>query len=122
MGHHHRKNRPEVQASTSENVNTNTNTNTNTNPLGNVDLASMLGNFNLDNVDMSKIDFNKVQSMMQKIKLPDNMSSGESGSKAGDPRLDFLSSLKGILPPGRSKTMDNVTKFIQLTSLMSSKH
>ena len=115
MGHHHRKNRPEVETRPTENANTNTN------PLGNMDLSSMLGNFNLDNIDLSKIDFNKVQSMMQNIKLPDNIGSGENGTKAADPRIALLNSLKGVLPPGRSKTMDTVTKFIQLTSLLGSK-
>jgi hypothetical protein len=113
MGHHHKKHRPEAQASAPENANPT--------PSGNTDFASMLGNFNLDNIDMSKIDFNKVQSMMQKIKLPDNIGAGENGTSGADPRLAFLSSLKGILPPGRSKTMDNVTKFIQITSLIRPK-
>jgi hypothetical protein len=119
MGHHHRKNRPAAESTASAGASTAENSNTN--PSGNMDFASMLGNLNMDNFDLSKVDFNKVQSMMQKIKLPDNIGSGANSTNGADPRLAFLNSLKGVLPPGRSKTMDNVTKFIQLTSLISSK-
>ena len=119
MGHHHRKNRNEAPSSTPEN--NNSNNTSNNNPLGNIDLSSILGNFNLDNIDFSKIDFNKVQSAMKNMKLPENgnTGNGEHTSSYSDPRISFLNSLKGLLPPGRSKTMDNITKFIQLTSMVN---
>jgi hypothetical protein len=115
MGHHHRKNRiqSETQPKMSQDLNTN--------PLANIDLSSMLGNLNLDNIDLSKIDMNKVQSIMDKIKLPENTSEGTPGNlKNGtDSRINFLNSLKSMLPTRRAKTMDSVTKFIQIAQLMN---
>lgn len=118
MGHHHRKNRIKEQPQQPQ---VDSQQNAAQNPFGNMDLSSMLGSLNLDNIDLSKIDMDKVQSVMNKIKLPENSSgSGPINSNNGsDPRINLLNSLKGILPGNRAKTVDNITKFLQLGQLMN---
>lgn len=117
MSHHHKKRRPTGEESLPQNVNENIN------PLGNLDFSSMLGNLNLDSVDFSKIDMNKVQSMMQNIKLPEASSEGTPGKQKNglDPRISFLNSLKALLPGNRAKTVDDVTKFIQISQIFRPK-
>lgn len=117
MGHHHRRNRSQsIQQ-------TNLPQTTNSNPLANMDLTSMLGNLNLDNIDLSKIDLTKVQSIMDKIKLPETttLNNGATSNSEYDKRMNLLNSLKVLLPANRARTMDSVTKFFQLTKLMNNK-
>ena len=120
MGHHHRKSRNQSTQSTPQ---TNLPVTVNSNPLANMDLTSMLGNLNLDSIDLSKIDLTKVQSIMEKIKTPEISSSSEGvvSSNEYDKKMNLLNSLKVLLPAERAKTMDNVTKFFQLTKLMKNK-
>jgi hypothetical protein len=115
MGHHHRRNRNQ------ERPENDVAQNTNNNPIGNMDISSMLGNLNLDNIDLSKIDMNKVQSMMDKISIPKSTPEAPSGSPGTgiDPRMNFLNSLKGILPARRARSMDSITKFFTIAQLFS---
>lgn len=122
MGHHHKKNR----IAQSENISENSEVSSNL--FGNMDMSSMLGNMNFNNIDFSKIDMNKVKSMMDQMKLPEvapkpvqepiKPSPGNVKTDA-DPRLNFLYSLKAMLPAKRAKTLDGVTKFIELAQLMN---
>jgi hypothetical protein len=115
MGHHHRRNRNQ------ERPENEIPQNTNNNPLGNMDISSMLGNLNLDNVDLSKIDMSKVQSMMDKITIPKGSSESPSGSpnNGNDARINILNSLKAIMPARRARSMDSLSKFIQLAQLIN---
>lgn len=113
MGHHHRKNK----SVPSNNLNSSNGESTN----NNFDLSSMLGNLNFDNVDLSKIDMNKVKSIMDRIKLPETADKGSpiSGNSSLDTRINLINSLKELMPTRRAKTMDNITKFLQISQLLS---
>jgi hypothetical protein len=118
MGHHHRRNRNQE----SPNPDLSQNTNNNNNPLGNMDISSMLGNLNLNNIDLSKVDMSKVQSMMNKMSVPQSTPESPSGSPdiGIDPSMNFLNSLRAIMPAKRSKSMDSITKFFKIAQLLNS--
>jgi hypothetical protein len=115
MGHHHRKNRIKEQPQVEQSQNTTSNT------FGNMDLSSMLGNLNLNDIDLSKIDMDKVQSIMNNIKNTDNSQEGNRADSitGNDPRINMLNSLKSILPGDRGKTLDSITKFLQFGQLIN---
>lgn len=111
MGHHHKKRGSKKDQSPIMESNSN-------NQFENIDISSILGNLNLDNIDLSKIDMKKVQSILEKVKLPEGSNSYNSESKR-DPKTDLLNSLKAMLPPDRARTMDNISRLLQLTQLMN---
>lgn len=115
MGHHHKKNRTPITDNLPQAVESNA--------PSNMDLSSMLGNLNLGNVDLSKVDMNKVQSMMNKISPQTTRANNTPNNNRNlmDSRIELLNSLKSILPSKRAKTMDSITKFIQITQLMNTR-
>lgn len=113
MGHHHRKDKTTQEKQTAPS--------NDSNALNNVDFSSMLGNLNLDNVDLSKIDMNKVKSIMDRIRLPEGAdnSGSSNGSNGLDPRINLINSLKELMPSKRARTMDNISKFLQLSQILN---
>jgi predicted component of type VI protein secretion system len=111
MGHHHHKNKSVEKVTTNPPENSTQENN---------DLLSMLSSFNINNLDFSKIDMNKVKSMMNNIKLPDSISSQGAGTNSnGDARINLINSLKEFMPTKRARAMDNITKLLQITQLLN---
>lgn len=117
MGHHHRKNKSTDSASIERGESSQQESGANQ-----FDFSSMLGGLNFDNVDFSKIDMNKVKSIMDKIKLPDEgQDSGSTRATPGgryDPRINLINSLKELMPSRRARTMDNISRFLQISQLL----
>jgi hypothetical protein len=129
MGHHHRKHKGKYKGNSTANSPPIENASNNK---SNIDLGAMLQNLNLNDVDLSKIDMNKVQSIMDKMNVPqagkseNNTSDGDNTfngiiNNLNDPRIYILNSIKEALPRKKAKKIERITKLLQMTNAMNNK-
>jgi hypothetical protein len=129
MGHHQRKHKGKYKGNSTANSPPIENASNNK---SNIDLGAMLQNLNLNDVDLSKIDMNKVQSIMDKMNVPqagkseNNTSDGDNTfngiiNNLNDPRIYILNSIKEALPRKKAKKIERITKLLQMTNAMNNK-